>query len=111
MGSWDAVRLDTAITNLLDNAFKFGAGKPVRVSVVRVGQTACVSVRDEGIGIDQDQQTTLFQKFGRAVPITSFGGFGLGLWIVDQLVRAHGGQVRLQSRAGQGATFSVELPL
>jgi signal transduction histidine kinase len=79
--------------------------------VVRRVGTACFSVCDEGIGIDDDEQMGLFRKFSRAVPVANYGGFGLGLWIVDQLVRAHGGDVRVSSRKGEGATFTVELPI
>jgi signal transduction histidine kinase len=111
VGLWDPVRLDTVVTNLLANALTFGAGKPVRLSAVRRGRTACFSVRDEGIGIDDDGRAGLFRKYSRAVPVTNYGGFGLGLWIVDQLVRAHGGDVRVDSCKGEGATFTVELPL
>jgi signal transduction histidine kinase len=111
VGLWDSVRLDTVVTNLLDNALKFGAGKAVRLSVVRLAETALFSIRDQGIGIDDEQRAGLFRKFARAVPVTNYGGFGLGLWIVDQLVSAHGGYVRVSSRKGEGAKFTVELPV
>jgi signal transduction histidine kinase len=109
-GSWDPVRLDGIVTNLLANAIKYGVGKPVRISVERSGDRAVLSVRDQGIGMSAEEQASLFQKFARAVPPDNYGGLGLGLWIVDRLARAHGGNVRIESRKGEGATFTVDLP-
>ncbi len=85
--------------------------KPVAVSTRRLGERALLSIRDGGIGLSADEQAALFQKFGRAVPKEHYGGLGLGLWVVDQIARAHRGQVSIESRKGEGATFTVELPL
>lgn len=109
-GWWDPVRLDGIVTNLLANAVKYGAGKPVRISVERKGDRARLSVRDEGIGMSLEEQAALFQKFARVAPPDNYGGLGLGLWIVDRLARAHGGNVQIDSRKGEGATFTVDLP-
>jgi signal transduction histidine kinase len=111
IGWWDPVRLDTVITNLLSNAIKFGAGRPVTVSVRRDGDTAKLSVRDDGIGMSGDERATLFRKFSRAVPKENYGGFGLGLWIVAELVRAHGGTVEVGSEKEHGTTVTVSLPV
>jgi signal transduction histidine kinase len=111
IGWWDPVRLDTVVSNLLSNALKFGAGKPVMVSVRRSGDTATLSVRDQGIGLSSDERVSLFHKFSRVAPKENYGGFGLGLWIVEQLVRAHGGTVELSSEKNQGTTITVSLPL
>jgi signal transduction histidine kinase len=110
-GWWDRIRLESVIENLLSNALKFGAGKPITVTVERVDQTARLTVRDEGIGMSLDEQERLFTKFARSVPTQNYGGFGFGLWIVDQLVRVHRGVVRVNSSKGEGATFTVELPV
>jgi signal transduction histidine kinase len=109
-GWWDPVRLDGILTNLLANAIKYGAGMPLRISVERSGDKALLSVHAQGIGMSADEQATLFQRFARAVPPDNYGGLGLGLWIVDRLARAHGGNVRIDSRKGEGATFTVDLP-
>jgi signal transduction histidine kinase len=109
-GWWDPVRLDGIVTNLLANAIKYGAGKPVNISVERRGDRALLSVRDEGIGMSAEEQATLFRKFARAAPPDNYGGLGLGLWIVDRIARAHGGNVRMRSGKGEGATFTVDLP-
>ncbi len=110
-GDWDPVRLDSVVTNLLANALKYGPGQPVAISTERSGDWAVLSVRDHGIGISAEEQAALFAKFGRAVPYKNYGGLGLGLWVVDQITRAHGGTVHLDSSKGQGATFTVRLPL
>ncbi|WP_224366773.1 sensor histidine kinase [Hyalangium versicolor] len=109
-GEWDRLRLEQVLTNLLSNALKYGAGKPVHVQV-RSGVTrAWVLVRDEGIGIAADAIERIFQKFERAVPTHHYGGLGLGLYVTQQIVDAMGGEVRVVSTQGQGATFTVELP-
>ncbi|HEY8142815.1 MAG TPA: ATP-binding protein, partial [Kofleriaceae bacterium] len=68
-------------------------------------------VRDRGIGISPEDQQRIFQRFERAVSSRHFGGLGLGLWIVRQIVDAHGGSIEVESRPGKGAAFAVTLPL
>jgi len=109
-GLFDRLRLEGVITNLLDNAFKFGARKPVDVTVEAREGNAVLTVRDQGIGISEDDQARIFQRFVRAVPETNYGGFGLGLWSVRQVVEAHGGRIQVKSQVGQGAAFVVTLP-
>jgi signal transduction histidine kinase len=111
MGCWDRARLARAIDNLLLNAFKYGARKPVHVGVQRAGQSAVLTIRDEGIGISLEDQTRIFGPFERAVSERNYSGFGVGLWIVQQIVHAHSGSIQVDSRPGRGATFVVQLPL
>jgi signal transduction histidine kinase len=111
VGRWDPARLEHVIANLLLNAFKFGRGKPVHVRVERNGDRALLSVRDEGIGIAREDQQRIFDRFERAVGIRQYGGLGLGLWISSQFVHAHGGTIRVESAAGKGAVFTIELPI
>jgi signal transduction histidine kinase len=111
VGLWDRVRLESVIGNLVSNAVKFGEGKPIRISVSSDDSMARIVVSDHGIGIRADEQARIFEKFERAVSERHYGGFGLGLWIVRQIVEAHGGRIRVASEAGQGSTFVVELPL
>jgi signal transduction histidine kinase len=108
-GYWDRMRIDQVVTNLLANAIKYGAGAPVDVTVRGEGGRAFLTVRDRGIGISEDDQRRIFQRFERAVSQRNYGGFGLGLWIVRQIVEAQGGSVRVESTPGQGSTFTVEL--
>jgi PAS domain S-box-containing protein len=112
-GNWDRTRLDQVLTNLLSNAVKYGAGKPIDVRVTGSGDgdgRVRVVVRDQGIGIEPAAQPRIFGRFERAVSERHYGGFGLGLWIVHELVEAHGGHVHFESEPGRGSTFYVELP-
>jgi signal transduction histidine kinase len=109
-GHWDWTRVDQILTNLLSNAFKFGLGKPVVIATERDERWARIRVRDSGIGIPEEQQMLLFQRFERAVSWEHYGGLGLGLWISRQLAEALGGTIRLYSRVGEGTTFTIELP-
>ncbi|MDI1436899.1 ATP-binding protein [Polyangium sorediatum] len=111
VGQWDEGRLDQVVTNLLTNAIKYGAGRPVTIEVKRHRGEAELVVRDRGIGIPAEAQGRIFERFERAVPASHYGGFGLGLWIVRQFVEQMGGQVSVASTEGQGATFTVCLPL
>jgi signal transduction histidine kinase len=110
-GTWDPTRLEQVMTNLLANAMKFGAGKPIDVAVARIGDRARLSVRDRGIGIEVARQAHIFERFERAVSVRHYGGLGLGLYICRRIVEAHGGCIGVESEPGAGATFVVELPL
>jgi signal transduction histidine kinase len=110
-GRWDRLRIEQVVTNLVSNALKYGEGKPVELCVQRKDGEALLEVRDHGIGVAPDQQERIFGRFERAVSARSYGGMGLGLYIVRRFVEAHGGTVRVESRLGEGSTFTVELPL
>jgi signal transduction histidine kinase/FixJ family two-component response regulator len=110
-GRWDRLRVDQAVSSLLNNALKFGSGHPVEVGVARAGGVARVEVRDRGIGIPPDQLERIFERFERAVSSRSYGGLGLGLYLARRAAEAHGGRVWAQVRPGGGASFSLELPL
>lgn len=109
-GVWDRSRLDQIVTNLLSNAIKYGEGRPIEIRVEGDAVTARLEVRDQGIGIPAERHARIFRAFERAVSSRHYGGLGLGLHIVSQLVERLGGSVRVESEAGRGATFTVELP-
>ena len=109
-GHWDRGRLDQVIDNLIGNAAKYGAGKPIEVRLQGRVEDVLLEVRDHGIGIDPADHARVFERFERAVSRKQFGGFGLGLWISRKIVEAHGGSISVMSQAGAGCTFSVELP-
>ena len=111
VGRWDPARLEQVVLNLLSNAGKFGAGKPIEVRVERQGALAHLSVTDLGIGIDASVHERIFGRFARAVSSEYYGGLGLGLYISRQMVQAHAGSLAVTSRPGAGATFVVTLPL
>lgn len=110
LGFWDRLRMDQIATNLVSNAVKYGDGKPVEVEVSTRAGIARLAVSDHGIGIAADHQARIFGRFERAVSSRNFGGFGLGLWIVRQIVEASGGTIAVASTPGLGSTFTVELP-
>jgi signal transduction histidine kinase len=110
-GYWDRFRVSQVVTNLLANAVKYGGGKPVEVEFGPRGDRAYLRVKDHGIGIDPADQPQIFERFERAVSSRNYGGLGLGLYIVKRIVEANGGAVDVVSRPGEGATFSVSLPL
>ena len=111
VGSWDLFRLDQAITNLISNALKYGEGKPVEVIAGSVDGWAQLCVVDHGIGVALGEQERIFERFERAVPARNYAGLGLGLWIVKQVVGASGGTVSVESAKGEGARFTLRLPL
>jgi PAS domain S-box-containing protein len=110
----DPYRLEQVIANLVENAFKYSPdGGTIRVALATRGDVALLSVSDRGIGIPQDQQKLLFDRFFRArnVSARSYGGLGLGLYISRDIVERHGGRIWVESEVGQGSTFYVALPL
>jgi len=111
VGTWDRLRTETVVANLLSNALKYGQGKPIEIAVARAGAVARLCVSDHGIGIPGDRQQRIFRRFERGVDEEHYSGFGIGLWLVQQAVDAHGGRIELTSREGEGATFVIELPV
>jgi PAS domain S-box-containing protein len=110
-GVWDRGRLDQVVSNLFANAVKYGTGGPIAVRVDGDDpELVRLSVRDHGIGIAREDQARIFGRFERAVSERNYGGFGLGLWIVRELVAAHGGRVSFESSPGEGSTFLAEIP-
>lgn len=109
-GCWDHMRLDEVIENLLSNAIKFGRGRPIEVSVSADPDVAQVTVRDHGIGIPQERLGGIFNKFERAVSTRQYAGLGLGLYLSRAIARAHGGDIRIESKLGRGTTVTVTLP-
>ncbi|NOK20014.1 hybrid sensor histidine kinase/response regulator [Corallococcus carmarthensis] len=111
VGRYDKQRIDQVVTNLLANAAKYGQGRPIAVCVAAEDGTARLTVRDQGIGISEEDRARIFERFERAVPGRNYGGLGLGLWIARQVVEAHGGRITVDSKPGLGSTFVVELPI
>jgi signal transduction histidine kinase len=110
LGTWDRKRMEQVLVNLLANALKYAPGSPVEIGVEVEGQHARVRVRDQGPGIPPADQERVFRAFERADVTGSTSGLGLGLYIVREIVRAHGGTVSLDSGHDAGTTFTVDLP-
>jgi signal transduction histidine kinase len=109
-GTWDRLRIEQILVNLLSNAVKYGAGKPVIVKLEIKDDVVRLTVADRGIGIASQDVNRIFGRFQRAAPTRHYGGMGLGLYITRHIVDAHQGTISVDSAAGEGATFVVELP-
>jgi PAS domain S-box-containing protein len=110
-GRSDRMRLEQIAENLLTNAIKYGAGKPIQLRLEARAERVVLTVEDQGIGIAPEHQARIFERFERAVSERNYGGLGLGLYITRTIVQALGGTIRVQSQPAQGACFTVELPL
>ena len=103
---------EKVVLNLISNAFKFTFEGEIAVSVHRVGDMAELRVRDTGVGIPAEAIPKLFERFNRVpnMPSRTHEGSGIGLALVHELVKLHGGSVRTESIVGQGSTFVVTIP-
>jgi PAS domain S-box-containing protein len=110
-GTWDRLRIEQVVTNLISNAIKYAPRSAIEVRVSTDDEFARVVVRDHGIGIAPEDRGRIFDRFERAVSPRHYGGLGLGLYIARQIVEAHGGRISVESAPGDGSTFTVELPL
>ena len=106
----DRFRIEQVLINLLTNATKYGQGKPICIEATLKDNVVKIAVQDQGIGIADDDQARIFERFERAVSGRHFGGLGLGLYIVMQVLTAHQGKIDVRSKLGVGSTFTVELP-
>lgn len=110
----DAVRLEQVLHNLLQNALKYSPdGGTIEVILEQCDDWAKISVRDEGIGIPEHDLPHVFRRFFRAsnIPAGRMRGMGMGLYVVREIVKLHGGTVEVESTVGCGSTFVVCLPL
>jgi signal transduction histidine kinase len=110
VGKWDTPKIEQVLVNLLSNAAKFGAGKPIEITVKKVSERVQIKITDHGIGIQPDALPALFGRYSRVVSPRQFAGLGLGLYIVKALVNLHHGTVSVESTPNAGSTFTVELP-
>jgi len=110
-GLWDRLAVEQIIENLLSNALKFGAGKPVSLRLHSNAEMAWLDVQDRGIGMPPDQQARIFGRFEQVMARHRSGGFGIGLWVANNLVTAMGGRISVSSSLGEGSTFTMTLPL
>ena len=110
----DASAIDRAVANLLDNAVKYSnGGDRVEVRLSAEDGDAQVAVTDHGIGIPREEQERIFERFHRVSTglVHDVRGSGLGLALVHHIVEAHGGRITVDSRLGEGSTFTIHLPI
>jgi len=110
----DALHLEQALQNLIQNAIKYSpAQRPVIVRVARRDEMVGIDVIDQGIGIPPAALSQLFERFYRApnVETQPISGLGIGLYVVKEIVSRHGGTIAVASQEGQGSTFTITLPL
>jgi signal transduction histidine kinase len=108
----DPEAMSLALRNLIDNALKYSPGRPVVwVECGRDGEQVSIGVRDEGLGIGAEERAAIFRKFmrGRAAREVHAEGTGVGLALVRHIIRAHSGEIRLESEPGKGSTFTMLL--
>ncbi|XYH96816.1 sensor histidine kinase [Sorangium sp. So ce1128] len=110
-GLWDGARIEQVVQNLLTNALKYGGGSPIEVSLAREGTTAKLTVRDHGPGIAAEDRDRVFEPFQRIASTYKSQSLGLGLYIVREIVQAHGGSIVIESPDSGGAAFVVRLPV
>lgn len=110
-GLWDAARLEQVLVNLVSNAVKYAPKGRIRVELLRRQERAILCVQDDGPGIPKEKQSRLFHQFERANASKNVGGLGLGLYIVHEIVKAHGGEVSVDSAFGHGSKFYVNVPI
>lgn len=106
----DIYRTEQVIVNLLTNAMKYGAGKPIKIEILKKQNKIQLLVHDKGPGIlDQDQER-IFERFERAISSNEVSGLGLGLYISRQIMEQNNGSLSVRSQLGLGSTFIMELP-
>jgi signal transduction histidine kinase len=108
----DRDRVDQVLVNLLSNAIRYSPeGGPIDVSVQPAGDAIEIAIADRGLGVPQEYQQTIFERFGRAHG-TAYGGLGLGLAISRGIIEQHGGTIRVEStgKPGEGSVFYVRIP-
>ncbi len=107
----DPFRIEQVMINLLSNAIKYAPGSPIVITTKKNKDWIQLNVQDSGMGIDQENQKKIFTRFERGMSSRSTeSGVGLGLYIVRQIVEAHGGTIDVQSELGKGSLFTVNLP-
>ena len=95
---------------LLSNAFKYGAGRPVTLSVSHDGEEAIIEVRDHGPGLPEGELERIFERFERVAPLSNHSGLGFSLYVSREIVHAHGGSMAGRTLPAGGACFTIRLP-
>jgi len=111
IGHWDNLRIQQVLNNLLGNVIKHAPGSEVRIKTEKRDENVVLVVEDNGPGIPPELHTKIFERFERGESSRYVSGLGLGLYLVKEIVQAHGGTINVESRPGFGAKFIIDLPL
>ena len=114
VGKWDEVRLEQVLHNLLSNALKYSPeNTSVSVRLERKKNEAVVSIKDQGSGLSKEEQEHIFDRYYRVSrdAKSKVEGLGLGLYIAQNIIAGSGGRMWVESKPGEGSTFSFALPL
>lgn len=109
-GTFDRLRIEQVVINLLTNALKYGDKKDITISISQDARDFIIQVRDQGQGIHPDHREKIFERFERVNDNGKIGGLGLGLYISRQIVAAHKGTIQVESSDATGSVFVVRLP-
>lgn len=107
----DRFRIEQVLTNLIQNAIKYGKESKIEISSVNHHRKVEIKIKDHGPGIDSNHHEKIFQRFERAIGPNGISGLGLGLYICKEIVERHQGTIKVESELNKGATFIVTLPL
>ena len=111
LGTWDKLRLEQVLDNLISNALKYGNNNPIIVELERQNSTAIIKVIDQGIGIKPSEIEKIFSLFKRGDIEKDYKGLGIGLYIANHIITLHGGKIDLKSKPNNGSTFTIYLPI
>jgi signal transduction histidine kinase len=107
----DTTRIAQVIDNFLNNASKYASGSAVKVIARATDDSLRITVQDEGPGIPAEHRPHLFERFYRVPSESTTRGTGLGLYISQKIIEAHGGEIGVESTMGEGTSFYFDLPI
>lgn len=109
-GSYDSIRIEQVITNILLNASKYAPKSEIKISLFEDGSFVQLEIQDNGPGISPDDQTNIFKKYYRASSLNQIQGLGLGLYLSRKIIEQHGGSLKLACMPNEGSKFIIRLP-
>ena len=107
----DRTAVSGIVENLLSNAIKYGQGQPIEITLTATVEMVRITVRDNGIGIDEKDKARIFERFERVVGGQVQSGFGIGLWLSRSYAELMGGSIAVFGERGAGSLFTVSLPI
>jgi signal transduction histidine kinase len=108
----DASSVEQMLANLLSNAVKYAPNEPeIAVVALRMGSFVVIAVCDRGLGIDADELDNIGERYFRGKTSTGIAGTGIGLALTKVLIDMHGGSLNIESKKGEGSTFTISLPI